>query len=93
MPSKGETMQNYRAYLTQFTGKPAHLVVMGDYYELSIQNSGSEGEYELTSQANMESSAYKIIGVHDDFILLLEEMPPRKEIAVQYSFLKKIQVS
>ena len=86
-------MQNYRAFLTQFTGKPVHLLVMGDYYELSIQNSGRADEYELTSQANMDSSAYKIVGVHDDFILLLEDLPPRKEIAIQYSFLKKVQVS
>jgi hypothetical protein len=93
MPSKGETMQNYRAYLTQYTEKPVHLMVMGDYYELSIQNSGRAGEYELTSQANMESSAYRIIGVHDDFILLMEEHPPKREIAIQYSFIKKVQVS
>ena len=86
-------MQNYRAYLTQFTGKPVHLVVMGDYYELSIQNSGRAGEYELTGQADMDLLAYKIMGVHDDFILLLEDLPPRKEIAIQYTFLRKIQVS
>jgi hypothetical protein len=86
-------MQNYRAYLTQFAGKPVHLMLMGDYYELSIQNSGRADEYELTSQANMESSAYKIIGVHDDFILLQEDIAPKKEIAIQYSFIKRVRVS
>ncbi len=86
-------MQNYRAFLTQYTGKPVHLMVTGDYYELSVHNSGRVGEYELTSQANMESSTYKLVAVYDDFILLKEEIPPSKEIAIQYSFLKKIQVT
>jgi hypothetical protein len=85
-------MQNYRAYLTQFTGRAVHLVVMGDYYELSIQSAGKADEYVLTSQANMESSAYKIIGVHDDFILLQEDIAPNKELAIQYSFVKRVRV-
>jgi len=90
---KGEIVSNYSAYLREFTGKLSHLIVVGDYYELSIKATDREDEYELTSQANMESSAYRIKSVHDDFILLLEDIGPKKEVAIQFSFLKKIQVS
>jgi len=83
---------NYRTFLQRFIGKPAYLAVRGDYYELCVENPDRENEYELTSQANMESSLYKIIGAHDDFVLLLEDIPQKREFAISYAFLKKIQV-
>ncbi len=89
---KKSKSHNFRTFLLQFIGRPAYLVMRGDYYELSIQSPDREDDFELTSQANMESTLYKIIGAHDDFVLLLEETLKNTELAVSYSFLKKIQV-
>jgi hypothetical protein len=87
-----DATRNLSTYLVQFIGRPAYLATRGDYFELSIQNPDRADEFELTSQANMESSLYKIIDVHDDFVLLLEATPPERALAVPYLFLKKVQV-